>query len=267
MVAKESSGTSKPPHKRAKTDVSKTGEGSNRQDVEPLNPITSPPPSALNGNHPSTAILSPELAFLQAKYEFATMSIISSVKMEQKIRVLLSHLARFNYADVHCKPGVVALHAKAPVAGKMISIVEIAKREIQNAKGQWWQYSRCHGELLEWKQKAARVVKGTGVTAGAEREMGDAQGLLPSRTSEANDSMEVDGVDEEEAAFETMSPKKVAEHIEARKKVRAVPIMTIYMSRVPIPEFKSIYGYAQSDRRFSNANRTFSEQTNCPKGA
>ena len=243
-VAKKTSGTSKPPHKKVKTGAFKTGVSSEPQEAKPPEETIFPQPSRAELHLSSDTILPPELAHLQTKYEIVTMSIISSSKMEQKIKSLLSHLARFNYADIHCKPGVVALHAKAPVASKMTSIVEKAKKVIEDEKGQWWQYSRCHGELAEWKQKATRAAKSTGISTDTGKETTDPQ-TLSSRLSN-RDGMDMDvveGVEEEEVAFQTMSPNKVTAHAEARKKVRAVPRMTIYMARVPILEFKAIYGY------------------------
>ena len=254
-----------PPHKKTKTDASRTAEVSFQQDVEPLEPPAAQMAQLFTRNVDlvQNSILPPELAHLEKKYEFATMSIISSVKMEQKVRSLLSHLARFSYADIHCKPGVVALHAKANVAGKMISIVEIAKREIQQAKGHWWQYSRCHGDLMEWRRKEAKAKNESAATGGNVIRIGHAEELR----SIKEESMDLDGADEEEVAFQETSPKQIGAQVEARKKVRAVPVMTIYMSRVPIPEFKAIYGYDELNLGNCIADRRFSEQTNCPISA
>ena len=235
----------KPPHKKQKTDASRAAEVSAQQDAAPLYTSaerTMQQSSTANVDLVQSSISTPELDRLEKKYTVATMSIISSVKIEQKVRSLLSHLAHFNYTDIHCKPGVVALHAKANVAGKMISIVEIAKREIQDEKGCWWQYSSCHGELREWKQKGAEAKNNEAITAGDVSNTGHTQGLRSSR----EDGVDLDEADGEEEAFQAILPEQAAAQVEARKKVRAVPIMTIYMSRVPIPELKAIYGYDES---------------------
>ena len=237
---------SRPPRKKIKTGARLNDQ---QQHAEPQSTsaemVQESSPTA-NVDLVQSSILPPELAQLESKYEFATMSIISSVKIEQKVRSLLAHMDRFNHVDVHCKSGVVALHAKANVAQKMISIVEIAKRGIENTGGHWWQYSRCHSDLRELVEKEVVARKRDALaakdTAGAPRP----KGPLPV----GKDGMDLDEADEEEA-FEAMSPKQVATHVEARKKVRAVAVMTIYMSRVPIPEFTAIYRYGKPDHAFS----------------
>ena len=184
------------------------------------------------------------------------MSIISSAKIEQKTRTLLTHLEKFSFADVRARPGVVVLHAKAPVASKMVSIVEIAKREIQKNKGKWWQYSRLHGQTEEVKAKKG---KAEGKTIGEwEREKektAEAEKNLDQVEENAQDLQQAEYGDEEEA-FEVLEFKgrnptmPNLEHIEGRKKIRAVPIMTIYMSRVRIPEFKDLFGWVPPTRKF-----------------
>ncbi|OCL01325.1 hypothetical protein AOQ84DRAFT_393738 [Glonium stellatum] len=62
---------------------------------------------------------------------------------------------------------------------------------------------------------------------------------------EAGEKDEAGGEDEEEEAFETMR----FESGEPRTKVRAVPVMTIYLSRVPIPELKAEFGEQTFDPR------------------
>jgi len=47
---------------------------------------------------------------------------------------------------------------------------------------------------------------------------------------------------EDEEAFETMEVKPANGGNEFSRKERVIPIMTIYMSMVPVPEFKTIYG-------------------------
>lgn len=250
----------RPSHKRIKiTKPSASGESEPRFAPSPV----VEGPGNLNQETATSQmpapILPPELSHLQTKYDFTTMSIISSSKIEQKVRNLLLRLEKFSFADVNAKPGVVVLHAKANVVAKMVSIIEIAKKNITDEGGKWWQYSRLHGQiaelkekpgpsesagktLVEWEQNRALVIKngveanptGNGVQAGLPRE------------NIINESAR--GQVEEETAFETMRDKNkpgdppTAEVSQIRKKIRAVPVMTIYMSRVPIGEFKERYG-------------------------
>ena len=145
----------------------------------------------------------------------------------------------------------MALTARAKVASKLISVVEIVKRDIEAMErgGKWWQYSRVGSELREIIPKETKKVSAAkdGATGGrrlgtsAEAEMDAEDGRTERREAEDMDierpqlpELETEDSDEE-SAFETMAtPHHVK--IPHRPKVRAMPVMTIYMSRVPIPE-------------------------------
>ena len=208
-------------------------------------------------DHKSTANATPqalpaELQHLRNKYAFTTMSILSSSKIEQKVRNLLLRVSKSNFADINAKPGIVVLHAKAEAAGKMVSIVEIAKQEIQKENGKWYQYSKLHGEIMESKVKETKP-KGGGKTLAewTKEKSGDS---APAKTGEGTSSgvekvqevrQAVDDEDNEmKDAFETMAlPNREHDKAEERKKVRAIPVMTIYFARVPVPGLKELYGY------------------------
>ena len=196
----------------------------------------------------SSGIVPSELSYLEEKYDFKTMSILSSSKIEQKTRTLLVHLEKFSVGDTQAKPEVIVLHSKAPVASKMVSIVEIAKREIQKIDGKWWQYSRLHGIEEEVKEKQRN---------GSRKTISDCEGKQAARaedstgeTEKAKQGIETakDEVQEEDDDFEVMDEKGGRPavpglgDIEGRKRIRAVPIMTIHISRIQIPEFKEKFG-------------------------
>ena len=198
----------------------------------------------------SHKILSPDLQHLASRYEFTTMSIISSSKINQKVSSLLKSLEKFNFADMNAKPGVVVLTAKSNTAAKMISIVEIAKRSIDKEKARWYEYSRLHGEITELKVKAPQIVNGG--KSSQDRKQGQDE-VVPGAAPRAVESEDVHMAESEvkaadEADFENMDSATVRaigtslEEPEPRKKVRAVPVMVTYMTRVSIPEFKAAYG-------------------------
>lgn len=197
-------------------------------------------------------VLPPHLLSLQARYDISTMSIISSSKIETKVKTLLARLENFSWANKDGKPAIVVLSAKAAVAGKMVSVVEIAKREIETQKAKWWQYSRVYGQITELKEKPGKGPKGGKTLFEWENERARKEDAGPNDMGEeAQDSTmaDVEGVDEvEEDAFEPVGQNGDETHvtptemIEARKKIRAVPVMTIYMSRVPVVELKQAYG-------------------------
>jgi len=169
---------------------------------------------------------------LSATYKVVTMNIISSSHIQQKVTRVLETLASFSFA-APAQPNIVLLHAKSHVASKMITVVDIAKREIAQAGGKWYQYN-CLGEIVETRKKTM---------AGS----GDDVGTILGHTVDAN-SMEVDkhewnedGAAENGASFETMkTPLERA--LDGRPKVHAVPVMTIYLSRVRIEKLKNTYG-------------------------
>ena len=203
---------------------------------------------------PSTNQLPSELRHLQNQYACTTMSIVSSSKIEQKVRNLLLRTKRPAEDDANAKPGVVILTAKAEVASKMVGIVEIAKRAIQQEGGQWWQYSKLHGQTVELKkkqQKVKRVEGGKTLREWADEQDGQRESVpegKPEGKPEGQEhklpaSAELEGSedeDEDEAAFQTMGRHQVMAYDENRAKLRAVPVMTIYLSRVPITALRDI---------------------------
>lgn len=203
-------------------------------------------------------ILPPSLSHLQTRYAFATMSIVSGSKITQKVRSLLVHLEKFSFADVKAKPGVVVLHSKASVASKMVSVVEIVKREVEKQGGRLYQYSRVDGRLEELKEKKKKE-QPQGLSSGEGRTLAEGKAGQVTEAEEEPKSAENDGIvakdtqeegegeEEEEEAFETMIEKGGKEKAgvqdgKPRKRVRAIPVMTIYLSRVTVSELKQLYG-------------------------
>lgn len=220
------------------------------------------------------SILPPHLQSLQTKYDFSTMSIISSSKIETKVKTLLARLGTFSWANIDAKPAVVILSAKAGVANKMITVVEIAKREIEAEGAKWWQYSRVHSQIKELKDVSGKGSEGGKTIAQWEAEQAakpEAEAQELKKVVEDSAMTDVDGeMEVEEDAFETAALNgndaviPPTEEIAARKKIRAVPVMTIHMSRVPVDELKQAYGCVLSShlRVTVKAKILHREQTN-----
>ncbi|THX82788.1 hypothetical protein D6D05_03744 [Aureobasidium pullulans] len=147
--------------------------------------------------------MAPTTPDLSAKYTLLMLSVISSSNISNRTKSLIEHV-KSTPADN--KPAIVALHAKAAVANKLISIVEIAKRELKAGGQKIYQYNALGSELIE---------------------------LKPATKDAAND----DAVSDEEPAFEK---------IEQKTTVRNVSTVTIYLSLVPVKELKDAYGYIKS---------------------
>lgn len=164
-------------------------------------------------------------------YNVATMQIISSSKMSAKVARSLDTLVlgKIDMADVKCKPGLVVMYAKAPVSGKLISVVEVVKREMGQKGRKWYQYSALSETMVvipRQKPKSAQK-KGKVEMEGKE---GNGCG-----------EMEIDGEEDEESYFETLKTKQ-ERVLEGTDRVRAVPVLTVYLSRVPIEKLKQKYG-------------------------
>ncbi|TGO65648.1 hypothetical protein BELL_0999g00020 [Botrytis elliptica] len=150
------------------------------------------------------------------------LSILSSSQIQKKASRILSILSTFSFSDP--APHVVLLSAKAPVAGKLITIAEIAKRELAKTGAKLFQYNVV-GELT------ATIPSNT---AEAEKTADEKDG---------DTEMKDGGDEEEEEAFETMkTPFERALEAENRPKIRAVPTFTLYLSRVRIESLKKMYG-------------------------
>ncbi len=173
------------------------------------------------------------LPSLMEKFNLVTMQIISSSKMSAKIaRSLDSLVGKINLADINCKPNLVVLYAKAPTASKLVSIVEVVKRTVAEGDGRWWQYSVL-GQAMQVIPR--KVIKPAETKAGAKRSDAD----MIDVDGDIDIGMESD--DDEDSYFETMKTKQ-ERLIEGTDRVRAVPVLAIYLSRVPVEKLKNVYG-------------------------
>ena len=119
-------------------------------------------------------------------------------------------------------------------------MVEIAKRELVGRKSRWFQYSAVVGRVEEMKSEGKGELRhtGSGKTAGGLGGSGKGKENEAGLDVEMGDETGGGGDEEEEEdAFET-----IRFEAEERTKVRAVPVMTVYLSRVPIPELKAEFG-------------------------
>lgn len=130
------------------------------------------------------------------------------------------------------------LTARADVAAKCISVVEIVKREMaastsaEGKPGRWFQYTSVEGRVLE-KKKEKRM--------DGKRQRREPRGKGGGRDAGEEGDGDEDGEDGDEETFEVMkTPLERA--IEGIPKIREVPFMTIYLSSVRIDALKKKYG-------------------------
>ena len=149
-------------------------------------------------------------ATLSQKYNLVKYNIISSTHISSRTAAII---AKLEANENDGKPTLVALSAKARTGSKLISIVEIAKRELA-AKGHYcFQYNALSSETIEVK-------------------------LNPkSDTNRAKQQATNEDGSEVEDAFETMGSSR-----ETGAKKRLIPIMTTYLCAASVKELKNAYG-------------------------
>jgi len=182
------------------------------------------------------------LQHLGKTYDIMAMNIISSSGIQDKVTKLLHKLeVNLDSAKTGAKPPIVVITAKAGVASKMVSIVEIAKRVLKGRSLKLFQYSTVQKELQEVKKKGQRKpeLKPSNEDA-VEKDAGSREGDGDLVMGTAEDK------DDEEEAFESMeggSKRSIPMgHVPEEKKIRGIPLMTVYLSRISIKELKEVYG-------------------------
>lgn len=146
-------------------------------------------------------------ASLQASHNLVHLNVSSAHQISNRTSAVISRLSPSEQPSDGQKTVVVTLTAKAKAAGKLISIVEIAKRELKNEGVKCFQYTALSSALIDVKR----------------RPKGDKRDAV--------------GEDESDDAFETMGEVK-----ESATKKRSVPIITIYLSRTSVKELRVDFG-------------------------
>ncbi|KAI0446254.1 hypothetical protein F4803DRAFT_547495 [Xylaria telfairii] len=181
---------------------------------------------------------------VDARYEVQLQSVISSSKIQQRVTAMLRYLTPPTQPPstesvpntTASKTRVSILRAKATEAGKLISIAEIAKREIEKELsagddgagkagqeekgGQWFQYIALGEELIRKPRDEGNTIIEETVLGG----LGDNK-----RDHDEDDEFEV---------MKTPFERAIA----GQPLVRGVPIMSLFLSRSPVEELKKRYG-------------------------
>jgi hypothetical protein len=111
--------------------------------------------------------------------------------------------------------------------------VEVVKREVERSnggRGKWFQYNRLDESMSVYPRKAPKA---------------QAQSNQDKSVEEQVEGMEIDGPrgeqEVEEEGFETMKTR-VERMVDGTDKVRSVPVMTVYLSRVRIEKLRGLFG-------------------------
>jgi hypothetical protein len=218
-----------PPSKKAKKNPqSSTTINATKTNTTQAQPSSAEAPTA-DQSHDAIASESVANATdLTNTHDVTTINIISSTHIQQKVMRTLETLSVYP-PPPDKKPRAVMLHAKAHYASKMITIAEIVKRETAKDGGKWFQYNKVDGVMMDYKESVKK-------RRGKEKEDKNKD----EQDAEGGEGGEAES-EEETTAFETM--KKPFERAnEGNPKMRAVPFMTIYLSRIRIDGLKKAYG-------------------------
>ncbi|KAI1270763.1 hypothetical protein F5Y18DRAFT_21275 [Xylariaceae sp. FL1019] len=179
---------------------------------------------------------------IDSRYDIHLQSVISASKIQQRVRAAYNHLVIPVLEGVveddtppTSKNKITILRAKAPFAGKLVSIAEIVKRKIEEeaksklepkrddvrSKGGWYQYIA----LGEEKQLKPRIPEETIIE----------DTVLGGRKDDEDNDMD------DEDDFEVMkTPFERA--IQGQPKLHRIPIMSLFLSRTPVEELRKRYG-------------------------
>lgn len=208
------------------------------------------------------AKLPSNLEYLHKKYSFGLIEISTNSRYNTLVKSVIKLLSPSpsepkNPNDPNdpnaptTKPPIVLLESKAECAPRLIAIVEAVKVHIAATGENWFQYNGLRGEILPFKPKPKRRrgaenttidiegKKERNSTAAAAKVTGTGQ----VKNNAAEDDMDLD----EEDAFQTMV-RGGADDLSARTtslhgkdKVRSVPIITILIARLLVPELAGSY--------------------------
>lgn len=194
----------------------------------------------------SLAKIPSNLEHLQEKYSFGLIEISTNSKYDALVKSVIKLLSPSEpNPNVLAKPPIVLLESKAECAPRLIAIVEAVKVHIAAAGEKWFQYNGLRGEILPFgpKSKRRRGVENTIDIAGKERNATAAAKVAEGvQNQAAGDDMDLD----EEEAFQTMmrgGADDLSERpsLHGKDKVRSVPIITILIARLLVPELAGSY--------------------------
>ncbi|KAF2840676.1 hypothetical protein M501DRAFT_1014682 [Patellaria atrata CBS 101060] len=179
------------------------------------------------------------LTFLKDKCVVSLVQVSAGSSITKNITRLLAELQTADRENQ--KPKLVILVADGKSAGKLTSIVEITKRDLQSKKFRWFQYTGMSvGEEVaklkeEFGYKANRSEsddRDRKKKSGDPGLVNDAKKVERSHEAEDDD----DGEEEEEEAFERIPQL----NLELQKE-KPVVYLTICLSQVPVPALREMY--------------------------
>jgi len=183
-------------------------------------------------------------SFSSQDYTIHALTVISSSKIHAKVSQILALLYPQNLPS---PPPLVALTTKSTVANKLISIIEIIKREValpkenDDKQRRLYQYTTIKGVVTAEKQlRTTKAGEGQRKRARQAEDI-DGQAGAKKRKTEENQDHGAASDAESEDAFVTQATPLPAISSGASVQ-RPVPYMTVFLSPVPIGELRDAFG-------------------------
>ncbi|CAK7246136.1 MAG: hypothetical protein STHCBS139747_007758 [Sporothrix thermara] len=198
---------------------------------------------------PSTLPLEPHAAILsdlQPKYNVRTLSVISSTRMEKRIKAVLEHLANASKqppgsAAAGVLPGIVLLHARATDANKLISVVEVVKRRMRegyfNANTGDSTSSTTEAAKAGKKKKARKTSQLSNTAWYQYNRIYDVASARTPGPESHDDIVDDSRVDQEDDGFAPMV-HRFEDAINAKKGPAITTYLSIFLSRTPVVELQ-----------------------------
>ncbi|KAK3109942.1 hypothetical protein LTR53_016286 [Teratosphaeriaceae sp. CCFEE 6253] len=145
---------------------------------------------------------------LAERYTLIRYSVVSSTQIASRVAAIISGLTQ--QTEQGEKPVIVCLTAQAKVASKLVSVVEIAKRDLASKGVKCFQYNALGSRLVD---------------------------VLRQPRKKANDRTQGDeGVDDPDDDFEVMPDPN------GDTKKRSMAVMTVYLSATAVRDLRVEYG-------------------------
>ena len=174
---------------------------------------------------------------LRQLYVFLTISITSSTKTDPKVNAIYNFLIRSDLPGVGKKPVIAAITGKGIHAHRLIAIVNKAKQRIMLEDRKWWQYNHLHDEIVYLKRPkrdTCAQLPGAGLEGNTK---------VPQETARCcnDDAASTDN----EKAFHSLEsgPRRVFDAGKESRKFRRLPLITIFLSTVPVTELGQFFEY------------------------
>jgi hypothetical protein len=202
------------------------------------NPTSSSTPAPSLSSQPLQSLITE----LSPKYDIKTLSVLSSTSISKRVDSVLNQLGRISAWDSTVLPGVILLYARSNSTNKLITIAETARRRIHEAEQKWYQYNHLYE--MEW---AAKQQSHNRPPQNHKME------TLIEDTVMSIDGNGRDSGDDDD--FEIMATQQTVfeRAVHGEEKTKQMAHMSIFLSRIPIPELKAKENFAvQSNEEYIN---------------